>query len=166
VNGVLGNIPAINGLLTITLTRGANVDVAGPDAQHAAASIVTLEANVAIDCSKVPALSTIQSLAGSVPLVNLSLCSAAAQGGAAPGQTAHATSAPAGSTSLADVQLGQADAAVTLTPCVTGDAVCPVTPVRARIPNTGNNMLILAAFGLILAAAGIAINRRRLPVRG
>jgi LPXTG-motif cell wall-anchored protein len=167
INSVLGNIPAINGLLTITLTRGANVDSAGPDLTHAAASIVTLEVNAAIDCSKVPALSTIQSLAGSVPLVNLSLCSAAAaQGAAAPRQTARATSAPAGSTSLVDVQLGQADAAVTLTPCVTGDAVCPVAPLKARIPNTGNNMLILAAFGLILAAAGIAINRRRIPVRG
>jgi hypothetical protein len=160
LNTVLGNIPtSVAGLITITLTRGANVDTAGPDLQHAAASIVTLEVNVAIDCSKVPALATIQSLAAQVPLVNMTLCS----GGSAPAfaRTAHVTSAPAGSSSLVDLQLGQADAAVSLTP-----APANFSGTSTHIPATGNNIWILAAFGLVLAAAGIAINRRRIPVRG
>ena len=159
VDAVLGNIPALNGLLTITLTRGATVDSAGPDLQHAAASIVTLEVNAAINCSLVPQLSTINGLASQLPLVNLTLCpSAGPNAAAANTRGSRATSAPAGSTSLVDVQMGQADAAVSL---VQG-AILPGSPTP---PNTGNNMLILAAFGLILAAAGIGINRLRVPVR-
>jgi hypothetical protein len=161
VNTVLGNIPALNGLLTITLTRGATVDSAGPDLQHASASIVTLEINVAINCSLVPQLSTINGLASQLPLVNLTLCSGVSGNAVQNARpNARPNAAPAGSTTLVDLQMGQADAAVALTP--TSGQQSNNGPVP---PNTGNNMLILAAFGLILAAAGIGINRLRVPVR-
>ena len=172
LNSVLGAVPTnLTGLITITLTRGANSTpgLNSGTPLSGKASIVTLEVNATVDCAKVAAILPVGTLNTALNAAGISLCANAAGNNAATSntRTAHATSAPAGSSSLVDVQLGAADSALSLTSaatlpgnCTAGSPACPLPP------NTGNNMLILAAFGLILAAAGIGINRLRVPVRG
>src|SRR5258708_15816695 len=85
------------------------------------ASIVTLEVNVAVDCGKVSAILPLNTLNGALNAAGVSLCASSTANNAATNSTrsSHATSAPAGSSSLADIQLRQADAAVSLKPANT-----------------------------------------------
>jgi hypothetical protein len=165
VDTILGAVKGtpVDGLITITLTRGILLKAANSSPVYGKSSVVTLAANVSLNCGLLPAVPNVN-----LPVANISLCPAAPANLSATNAAAAPRAIGTGVRTLVDVQLGQADSMVNLSttpPCAASDPSCSQAS-GTHIPNTGNNMLILAAFGLVLAAAGIAINRTRLPVRG
>ena len=149
--------PSLDGLVTVTLTRGTGVFDPNASATEGSASIVTLEVTANLDCTKIPALSTLNQTLGALP-VKISLCPGPAQGS----NTTRGARAVAVSPQLLDVRLGVANAALSLTP-----GTIPNTPSSPpRPPNTGSNVWILAVLAALVAMAGVGLQVfRARPVR-
>jgi hypothetical protein len=159
IPAVLPALPGtpLDGLITITLARGATVNSTGP-VKNGTAGIVTLEVSANVDCSKVPGLSNLGILGA------LTLCGsppAAAQGARA----AAAPRAATGNMQLLDIQVGVANSAASLEPSTLG-ASCTQNCNPVQVPNTGSSEWLLGIIGalLVLAGAGIQVLRTR-PVK-
>jgi hypothetical protein len=150
----------VDGLITITLARGLNVNSTGP-IKNGTAGIVTLEVSANVACSKVSALTGIGNLGvltlcGSAPAVT------------PPATASHAAAAPraaSGSMQLVDVQLGVANSAASLEQNTIG-STCTQNCTPVRVPNTGSSVWMLGVLAalLVLAGAGIQVFRTR-PVK-
>ncbi|MGB2939429.1 MAG: hypothetical protein WBD38_03905 [Candidatus Dormiibacterota bacterium] len=162
VSGTACAIPAVlpalpgtplDGLITITLARGATVNSTGP-IKNGTAGIVTLEVSANVDCSKVPGLSNLGIL-GALTLCGSPPAAAGARAAAAP-------RAATGNMQLLDIQLGVANSAASLEPSTLG-ASCTQNCNPVQVPNTGSSEWLLGIIAalLVLAGAGIQVFRTR-----
>jgi hypothetical protein len=167
VSGVGCAIPAVvpggtpvDGLVTITLARGANVNSTGP-VKNGTAGIVTLEVTAGVDCSKVPGLSGI----GNLGVVTLCGSASPAAGPALASRAAAAPHVAANSMQLVDFQLGVANSAASLEPNSIG-STCTQNCTPVHVPNTGSPVWMLAVLAalLVLGGAGLQVFRTR-PVK-
>lgn len=158
VGGVTGTVTGGQSLLSINFTRGAGVLDPTANETHGSASITTLEISVDLNCGLVNDLA--KSLLGNTSIsapVNMTLgvCGVGINTPTAP--TGMVTGAHSGqvlyarNARLVDTALGVATATLSTTPVST-----PGQPLQPP-PTTGNNLLILAALGAALVAAGVGV---------
>ena len=153
LDSILGAIPNPlgspgAGLITIVLSRGILTHGVNDSPTQAQASVTALAVDVQVDCSVLGTLlnGPLQGLNG---IAAIQVCPGGAR------------------KDLVSLGLGHAEAAVTVNTTTSACTPIPCGVLGVQTPvNTGSNDWILAAVAVVLAGAGIGINRRRRGLPG